>query len=286
MRHVVTKLCSLACGGLFGTLLLWSQAGIAESDTKLYTVGIVPQFDARHIHRIWRPILSALEAKTQLRFQLLGSADIPRFEQQVRDGVFDFAYMNPYQLVATDRTHFYIPLLRDTGRSLQGIVVVASNSKITQVEELAGLPMAFPSPNALGSSLLPRLDLKQVFGINIEPVYVLNHSSVYLNVAMGNMVAGGGILKTLEQQPESIQRKLKVIYYTRKTPSHPFAAHENIPHSIRSLVQQSLLELSSNKAGKALFSAIPMDKPGPAAREDYQELNELKQYFREGRLND
>ena len=44
-------------------------AGLAEtparaSEPVTCTFGVVPQFDARQTHRVWRPLLTALEART------------------------------------------------------------------------------------------------------------------------------------------------------------------------------------------------------------------------------
>ncbi|HCY85953.1 MAG TPA: phosphate ABC transporter, partial [Desulfobacteraceae bacterium] len=118
-----------------------------------FSVGVVPQFEARKLRRVWQPILNRLEAATGEKFKLVGSPTIPTFEAEFMDGDFDFAYMNPYHLILAHRKVGYRPLVRDVGRKLFGVLVVAENGGIKEVSDLAGKVIAFPAPNALGASL-------------------------------------------------------------------------------------------------------------------------------------
>ncbi len=88
----------------------------------------------------------------------------------------------------------YTPIVRDGGRELFGVLVVAKDSDIETVEDLEGRSIAYPSPNALGASLLMRADLDRNFGLNYEAHYVSTHSSAYLNVVLGQMDAAGGVM--------------------------------------------------------------------------------------------
>ena len=63
---------------------------------------------------------------------------------------------------------------------------------IEHLQQLEGKDIAFPAPNALGASLIIRADLVQLHRVSFTPKYVQTHSSVYLNVALGRMAAGGG----------------------------------------------------------------------------------------------
>jgi len=106
-------------------VLLWCaflNNSWAETD-KVYTVGVVPQFETRRLHGIWRPILEQLENDTGLKFKLRGSPTIPAFEKEFLAAKFDFAYMDPYHLVWSHETVGYVPLVRDHGKNLKQISV-------------------------------------------------------------------------------------------------------------------------------------------------------------------
>ncbi len=259
-------------------LLLASAAASAEplrGKGKTYTFGVVPQLNAAQTVSIWRPVLSLIEQETGLKFRLIGSDSIPDFEKEFSSGRFDFVYMNPYHFIRAERSQGYIPLASDVGRKLYGILVVRKDSPIHTIQDLQEKVVAFPAPNALGASLMPRADLQDRFGIQVTPRYVRSHSSVYLNVVLGKADAGGGVQKTLEQQPELIKDSLRVLYRTQEVISHPIAAHPAVPPEVRERVMQALLALGKTPRGRKALARVPIQEIGAVTADDYAPLVEL-----------
>jgi len=249
-----------------------APTGAAE---KVLRFGVVPQFDARRIQMIWQPILDSLEEQTGIHFELVGSPSIPEFEKQIMAGEFDLAYMNPYHLLKAHEAQGYSPLVRDVGRTLFGIIVVRKDSPVQDVKDLDGKTVAFPAPNALGAALIPRAEFVETHEIRIQPSYVKSHSSVYLNVVTGQAVAGGGVQKTLQSQPQNIRDALKVIYRTAQVAPHPVAAHPRLAEETRDRISQAFLQLVNMEDGSELLARIPMKKVGRASLDDYKPLKQL-----------
>lgn len=223
----------------------------------IYTVGVVPQFEARKLVGIWQPILDALKQRTGIHFRLEGSKDIPEFEARLARGDYDFAYLNPYHALVAGRDPGYVPLVRDGGRSLYGILVVRKDSPIVDVKELDGAEIAFPAPNALGASLLMRAELANGHGLTITPKYVKTHSSVYLNVLLGQTPAGGGVMGTFNQQPATIKDQLRTLFVTRDMAPHPLGVHPRVAPADRIKVTKALLEMAQTESGQALLAKVP-----------------------------
>lgn len=265
-------------GGVYAAAL---QADEVSHTRVGYSFGVVPQFEQRKLFQIWRPILSELERRTGFRFVLKGSSKIPAFEQRFMAGGFDFAYMNPYHLVIASSSQGYIPLIRDGGRSLHGILVVRKDSGIETVAQLAGKTISFPSPNALGASLLMRAELKGTFGIDFEPKYVQTHSSVYLHILKNLVDAGGGVTQTLELQKPSIKNNLKVLFETRGIATHPVAVHPRVPVEHQMRVRNALLDMAAGKRGKDLFRQVPIKQVVAASMSDYESITMwgLEKYY-------
>ncbi len=255
--------------------LVFSLCARADPEDFTYTVGVVPQFEQRKLYRIWQPVIKALEARTGFRLKMMGSPKIPAFEKHFLAGEYDFAYMNPYHVLKANQHQGYLPLVRDGSRRLRGVLVVPKDSPLQSVQELNGRLLAFPAPNALGASLLMRSDLGRVHGISFVPRYVQTHSSVYLNVLLGQVAAGGGVRSTLEAQPDKIKSRLRVLYQTRTVAPHPFVAHPRVPESHQRRMRQALLSLARTDEGQALLSQIPMHQAIPASMNDYASMNEL-----------
>ncbi len=262
---------------LISVLLISSLFSLnAHAEKKhTYTIGIVPQFEIRHIRKIWNPIIKEIEKNTGYKLKLIGSPTIPDFEREFNAGHFDFAYMNPYHILLARDSQGYIPLVRDNGRKLHGILVVRQDSGINSVKDLNGKKIAFPAPNALGASLLMRANLTNDYKVKFKPIYVKTHSSVYLNVVVKQTSAGGGVQKTLNQQRDNIKGALKILHKTPSVAPHPLAAHPRVPAEVRKQIKNTFLALGENVIGRSLLAKIPMKKIGEAKMSDYTPLKKF-----------
>lgn len=252
----------------------------ASVNAEVLKVGVVPQFEQRKMFRHWRPILSELEKITGLKFDLVGSSKIPVFEQQFTNGEYDLAYMNPYHILTAYKTQGYLPLVRDKNK-LNGVLVVEKNSPIKSVKQLRGKEIAFPSPNALGASLLMRSILIEKFAVKFKSRYVQTHSSVYLHVVKKLVSAGGGVERTLLHQSDAIKNRLRIIYKTPDIVPHPIAIHPRVSADKRKLIKDGLIKLFNTSKGKKLFKNVPINTLVPTNISDYQQLNKykLEKYF-------
>jgi phosphonate transport system substrate-binding protein len=238
------------------------------SATPVYSLGVVPQFEQRKLYATWKPIVDDLERRTGLHFNLVTTLKIQDFEKAFARGEFDFAYVNPYHVIQVREAQGYIPLVADRV-PLRGILVVRKDGPIRAPADLDGKTVAFPSPNALGASLLVRSALDQVHHVRVKPLYVKTHSSVYLHVAKDLAAAGGGVEKTLQEQDESLRAQLRVIYTTRSCPSHPIAAHPRVSPGVRNEVRKALFAMGETAEGKEMLSKVPVSQFIPVTYDDY-----------------
>ncbi len=235
----------------------------------VYGFGVVPQFEQRKLHAIWSPIVAELSRRSGLRLELTTMLTIEDFERAFVKEDFDFVYMNPYHVLKSS----YLPLVSDD-KPLKGILVVRKEGPIQKLEDLEGASVAFPAPNALGASLVMRADLERLHHVKVKPLYVKTHSSVYLHVANGLTVAGGGTEKSLAEQDPAVRDVLRVVYTTRGLQSHPFAAHPRVPLADQEKVRRALLELDATPEGRALLARVPTRKLVPVSRRDYEPMKE------------
>jgi len=279
MRKIISYSRHFIVSGLICLVSMFAAPGYAEfasqTSPKALTVGVVPQFDIPRIQAIWRPILDEMEKRTGIKFVLSGAATIPAFERDLIQGEYDLAYINPYHVVKLAEHQGYRPLVRDVGRDLYGILVVPRSSPIKSVKELNDQVVAFPAPLALGATLLMRSELYDRYGIEVVPRYVLSHSSVYLNVALEEVVAGGGVQKTLAQQSKELQDSLKVLYKTDLVPSHPLVVHSRVSGQVQQQLLDVMLALGQDAVGRKLLSKVPVVEIGVADIKDYQPLSEM-----------
>ena len=246
----------------------------AEKDN--YTFAVVPQFPPAVIRRDWGPLVARLSQDTGLKLELKYYKSIPDFEQDVLEGDPDFVYLNPYHEVMAKKAHGYIPLIRDSEDLLIGILVVDKDSDFKSVKDLNGKMLVFPSPNAFAASLYMRALLSKQEKIRFTAKYVLTHSNVYQHVISGMAAAGGGVNKTLDNQPRGLKDELRVIYRTPPVAPHPIAANPRVPLSVRQAVINALLRLVDDQTSRHLLRAVGISRPVRAdyAR-DYEAIERL-----------
>lgn len=250
------------------TLVNLAFSSLAMAAPQTYTFSVSPQFEQRKLIAIWMPIVEEVEKRTGLSIKLTSTLSIPEFEKELAKSTFDFVYCNPYNIIKSVPSPGYIPLVRDSS-PMRGILLVRKDSPITKLSELEGKTVAFPSPNALGASLIVRVDLAKLHHVTINPMYVKTHSSVYLHVVNGLTAAGGGVETTLQEQEPAVRDALRIIYTTREFPSLPVAANPRVPKADREKVRKALLELSATREGKEMFARVPMQEVIATSLDDY-----------------
>jgi phosphonate transport system substrate-binding protein len=249
---------------------------LAQADKPVYTVAVVPQFQAVEISRVWQPILERVGLEAGVQLNLKVAKDIPSFEDEVMAGKADFAYMNPYHQVMAHKAQGYVPLVRDS-KLLTGILVVRQDDPIKSVQELQGKTLAFPAPNAFGASLLIRGHLAEQDKISVTPFYAKTHTNAYRQTLVGKTAASGGLRATLDKEPDEVRAALRVLMETSGTAPHPLSAHPRVPAKVQQAVMAAMLKLAADPALQASFKEIPMANPVKAdyAR-DYQPLEKFK----------
>lgn len=245
-----------------------------------YSFGVTPQFQQQKLYAIWKPIIAELEKKTGLSFKLVTTLKINDFEKDYMAEKFDFAYVNPYLIVRGVKPGAYLPLVRDN-KPHSGIVVVRKDGPISKIVDLKGKTVAFPTPNAIGATLMTRSELERLFGVKVVPVYVKSHSSVYLHVANGLTAAGGGVMKTLQEQDAAVRDRLSILHTTEVMPNLPVAANRRVPAAVREKVRRALLALATTAEGRALLAKVPMTEIVSTSLDDYLVIEQwgLERYF-------
>ncbi|WP_161491126.1 phosphate/phosphite/phosphonate ABC transporter substrate-binding protein [Polynucleobacter hirudinilacicola] len=239
------------------------------------SVYIVPQLAPTQLYAAWAPVLERVGKSAKTCFDLQIPASIHAFEKAVLSGKADFAFMNPYHLVMAHRTQGYDPLLADGKQMLDGIIVVRADSPIASIAELKNQKVAFPSPNAFGSSLL----LRSVFAkahTPINPIYVRSHGNVYRAVILGQAAAGGGVNATYLRERLEVREHLRILYVSPSFRPHPFAVHPRVPHALNTAVIDGFMKLKLDPSSVALLEGIQMPDPVAVSyKQDYQALENL-----------
>jgi phosphonate transport system substrate-binding protein len=235
--------------------------GVSAQEGKVYSIAIVPQGQAVEVAQNWVPFVQMVSKEAGITLQVVTYyASHSEFEADLKNGVPDFAYMNPYAVVMAHREQKYVPLITDK-TPLVGVLVANKNTKINSVHDLNGKVLAFPSVTSFGASLYMRALLTNKEHVHFTPKYVQTHDNVYRYVMLGMAAAGGGVEDTLKKQPQAVRDTLKIIYQTPPMPAHALVAHPRVPETVREKVVKAILKLGQDPVGKAALKKVQIDEP-------------------------
>ena len=241
-------------------LLIIQFSVVANAETE-YVIGRAPQLSAVAVSEVWTPFIEYLNKHTKYRFKLKVYQERREFEQDVVSGNLDFYYGNPGYLVVGKKLHGYDGLIRSNKKQLKGIVVARKDSDISQISQLHSKEIVFPGKNAFAASLYIRSLLREKMKLPFQAKYVSGHDNVYRAIALGRYPAGGGVVRTLDREPEALRNKLKIIYETPGMAPHPIALHPRVPLAVKKAFIDTVLEMQNSLEGKALLKKIKLQKP-------------------------
>ncbi len=236
-------------------------------------LGVVPQQSPLKLLKVWIPIVEYLSKSTGEKIKFKTEKSIPKFEEILYSGGYDFAYMNPYHYVLAHNKQGYDAKIR-ANKNIKGILVMHKDSRTKDID-FKNKKYVFPAPNAFAATLLTKYELIKYFGVDIKNFdnakYVNSHDSVYRYISKGLGDIGGGIERTYNNlKNKNIKDKLEIIYTTKAYPSHPFAFSPSMDKELKNKLVHALLNMP-----KDLLRSLSMKKFIKIDHNEYKSVENL-----------
>ena len=239
-----------------------------------YTFGIGPTQSDTDLAKRWSPIMQYLSEKSGVPLQFRTAKDIPTFQQQMREGFYDIAYINPYNYLQDHKGLGYNAFAREKDGKLYGVLVVKRDGPIQTVEQLNGQTVAFPTAAAIASTWLPLGMLKDQ-GMQVTPQYVNSMDSVYRSVAKGLFSAGGGEMRTFGTIDPEVRNELRILWTSEALPPFAFEAHPRVPKEAVARLQKAMTEMEHDAQGVVLLKAVNFKAIEVTDDSDYNDMRKL-----------
>ena len=241
--------------GCTAAVMLFSvPSARSEAPSGGYTFAVGGTHSPTELAKRWTPIMQYLTEKSGVSLQFKTAKDIPTFQQQMREGVYDFAHVTPYHYLVYHKGSGYIPFARERDGKLVGVLLVKKDGPIQDVNQLNGTTVGFPAANALAATWLPVCMLREK-NITVTPQYVNSLDSVYRSVAKGLFPAGGGEMRTLGMLEPEVKNQLRILWTSETLPPFPFIVHPRVPKEVVARLQKAMDEMNENPQGIALLKA-------------------------------
>lgn len=256
------------------SIFLKTASFAAAAEVAALSFGIPPQQSPTELTKRWTPVLQYLQEKSGVALQLKIAKDIPTYHQQVWDGQFDIAYMNPNSYIAANKAQGYRAFAKEKDGKSFGMIVARKDGPIKHLAQLDGHAMAFPSNTAFMATILPLMQLEEEkVKVNIQ--YVVSNDSVYRSVAKGMFVAGGGETRTFGSLDPEIRDQLAVLWQSVVLPPFPFFAHPRVPPEAVEMLQKTMIAMGQDPPGQALLKVVNIKALDKTDDSDYNAVRKM-----------
>jgi phosphonate transport system substrate-binding protein len=255
-------------------LIARTAPAAAAVEMQVLSFGIPPQQSPMELTKRWTPVLQYLSEKSGLTLQLKTAKDIPTYQQQVMEGQCDIAYMSPNSYVAANKASGYRAFAKEKGGKSVAIIVARKDGPITQLSQLSGQTMAFPSNTAFMATILPVRQLEEE-KVAVKIQYVVSIDSVYRSVAKGLFAAGGGEARTFGALDPGIRDQLTLLWKSDDLPPFPFFAHPRVPAAALGKLQKAMIDMGQDVQGQALLKVVNIKALDKADDAEYNAVRKL-----------
>lgn len=261
--------------GLVLLLLLSVGMPAQGAEQKQYQFTVLPQLPPVTMHTSWRPFLDQLERETGLKFKLKLYETMNQFETEFKQGIPDFVFSTPYQVMLVHHSQHYRPLVRGS-HALAGMLITRKSSPFKELRDLNNQEIAYVGSRNVCSLSLRQILSKQNIKLNMKEVFVGSSSNVYKMVLLGKTAAGTVLNVDFDAQPADVKDKLRILMVAPMIAPHPISAHPRIPAHIQQAVADAVLRMATKPETGALLKPVQLGKPVTAdyAR-DYKTLEKL-----------
>lgn len=232
-------------------LLMGLRTGWAD-DARPLVLGVFPYVTARQIVESYRPVAQVLEEKLQRRVLLYTARDFTAFVEHTRKGEYDILLTAPHLAWLARQEVGYQPLLK-YDLSIQGLLVVKSDSPFKYLADLRGRTLATADPIAL--VVLAGKAEMAARGLRDKIDYQSKDAVTHINAAM-QVINGRADGAMLAQQPYNLMRpelrqQLRVLAETPLLPSLMYLTHPRLPVAEVQAIRKALLDFSASSDAQA-----------------------------------
>jgi len=242
-----------------------------------YTFGVFPHLPPRQLEKVYAPIAKEFSEILGAEVHLRSNSSYQNFMENLDQGKFDIAFVQPFDYVRIADKLGYKPLATRI-EPLATIFVVGKDSSIKSVKDLKGKTIALPPKVAAVSRLtrdyLRKLHLDPEKDVNIT--YHRSHVSCMQQVIIKAADTCGTALPAKRFFEHKMKVELDVIGETESIPHALFTAHPGLPDADYKKIKAAILSWSKTEKGKALLKQGKLSAYKDVKDEDYNIVRQMQ----------
>ena len=242
-----------------------------------YTFGVFPHLPPRQLEKVYAPVAKEFSEILGREVHLRSNSSYQNFMDNLDQGTFDIAFVQPFDYVRVADKLGYKPLATRI-EDLSTIFVVAKDSALKSAKDLKGKTIALPPKVAAVSRLtmdyLKKLNLTP--GKDVTITHHRSHVSCMQQVIIQAADTCGTAAPALRFFEHKMKVDLDVVAETKSIPHALFAAHPKLSEQEYNKIKSAILSWSKTKRGQALLKHGKLSPYKDIKDEDYNIVRKMK----------
>ena len=235
----------------FAAMALSFTPVVSQADQPTYNFSPVNQYGIQLTAAYWNPIIAYVSEKSGVKLNLkIGrtSADTTSY---VLAKEVEFVFSNHLFSPEREKLGWTVFGRRQTP-VLQGQIVVAADSPITDVAQLKGQDVAFSGPEAFVVYKVPYAYL-QSRKIDAKVVFAGNQDAAFAQLFSGKVQASGANSQLAEGYAKRENKKFRVLWSSEPFQDLALMASSKVPEKEVRAVANAFMEMSKDPKGRDIL---------------------------------
>ena len=261
---------------LIGSLLLVaaSVTGVAlAQQAPPLTFGVLNQQSAALTAERWNPILHYVTTASGVPLRFRMGATVQETDAMMERGEFDFVFTN-HNFQPEYESVGYRVIARWGGDPIRTIVAVAVDGPISELGQLNGKKVAFPSRDAFVGYAVPIVALKKA-GVRVEEVFAGNQEGAMAQLKSRRVDAAAVNSRFLVQYSEREGVRFRPIFTSEPYPELAVVAHPRLPAAVVDKVRRALLAMKTDPLAQPILEQAKSPGFEPATDRDYESVRRI-----------
>jgi phosphonate transport system substrate-binding protein len=254
-------------------LSLAALATLVHAQPAPLAFGVLNQQSPTLTAERWNPILQYVSAASGVPLRLRMGRTVDDTDDMMGRGELDFVFTNHNFQSEYEHVGFRV-IARWAGEPIHGVIVVATDSPVSRLKDLAGKKVAFPSREAFVAYAVPVVALKTA-GVTVEEVMAGNQDGALAQLKAQQVQAAAVNSRFLKQYAEREKVTFREIYLSDPYPDLAVVAHPRVPAAMVDAVRKALLGMKSDPAAVALLERVKFTGFEPATDRDYDGVRRI-----------
>lgn len=244
-----------------------------------YQLSMLPRYSSEEINKRISPLAGYLSKKAGVTIEPIIINNFAQYEKQLKNGVIEIGYENPYIYVLVSQTHevLAMALKGKGGDKFRGIIIVRSDSDIVSVNDLKNRRISIVGRTSAGGYLSQRLTLIQN-GLDVEKDCQVSEAvdnkqeNVILSVYTGDADAGFIRESALHMADKFVPPSMiKVINKSAWLPNWALSVKRSLPEEKKRAIKKALTDLKKNNP---VIKALKITSFRAATDEEYDPVRQ------------